>query len=658
MGSEKQYVRDDRGRPEAIVAVDNVCAWPNLTLLPDGTIAAIIFNQPNHGRSAGDVECWASTDGRTWRKRASPARHKTPRTTRMNVAAGTAGNGDLLVICSGWSDEPRAGQTAWGSGPFRAAILDPWVCRSTDGGQTWAVDERAFPPKAPDGGICIPFGDILPGADGALRAAIYSIAQGNQERVYIYRSPDDGKTWGEPAIVDADHTGNETALMHLGGGSWLAAVRWDGLTLYASDDDARTWRRRMTLTGKSRHPGHLLRLRDGRILLTHGNRAGDDKGIDASVSGDEGKTWTGPFRVADWQGDGGYPSSVQLSDDRVVTAFYAQRTDGHARYHMGTVSWDPARSLGRPSGPATRPSMGEPMLPVEFRRAGILDTWKKYEGTLTWGQGQALAALDDGCDLTAPQWRVKLPWGPKMVAGYDSIDLDDDPTPVPPGYHGTSIAYPSSQNYEGKLGVAFNNGVVQVRAVSIVHLRKDESQSMARGLQWVIDHHRKYNITAVNLSPLDDQEHAEPIPTAIDEKLRRLRELGVWVSAPCGNNGFTGGISWPACQPDCFAIGAVKPEADVPHLDRGAGTDLVVPAAATSSSNAIAAASAMIVREAIDKARFDWRREAASLPAAMMAIFRKTGKETPDPATGLTFRRLDLLAAVDYVFARRGKEPQ
>jgi hypothetical protein len=32
------------------VAIDNVCAWPNLTLLKDGTIIATIFNQPSHGR--------------------------------------------------------------------------------------------------------------------------------------------------------------------------------------------------------------------------------------------------------------------------------------------------------------------------------------------------------------------------------------------------------------------------------------------------------------------------------------------------------------------------------------------------------------------------------------------------------------------------------
>src|SRR6185436_13057501 len=55
------------------VAIDNVCAWPNLTVLRDGTIAAIIFGKPSHGQMAGDVECWASKDGELWEKRGHPA---------------------------------------------------------------------------------------------------------------------------------------------------------------------------------------------------------------------------------------------------------------------------------------------------------------------------------------------------------------------------------------------------------------------------------------------------------------------------------------------------------------------------------------------------------------------------------------------------------
>ncbi len=265
---------------------------------------------------------------------------------------------------------------------------------------------------------------------------------------------------------------------------------------------------------------------------------------------------------------------------------------------------------------------GKPYKADQFDAMRVTDTWQKYAGQLTWGKGQTLAILDDGCDLKAPPWQVELPWGKKVIATHDSIDGDDDPSPVPPGYHGTSVGYPSSLNHNGTLGVAFNNHVAHVRCISVVHLRKDESQTIAAGLQWVIDHHQKYNITAVNLSPVDDQKHQRPVPTAIDEKLRRLRELGVWVSAPCGNHHYTDGISWPACQEYCFAIGGTVPGKHVAHLDRYSNTDLLVAATATSSSNAHAAGCSMILREAIEKSGFDWKPYGKTLPDAMLAIFQ------------------------------------
>ena len=125
------------------------------------------------------------------------------------------------------------------------------------------------------------------------------------------------------------------------------------------------------------------------------------------------------------------------------------------------------------------------------------------------------------------------------------------------------------------------------------------------------------------------------------------------MSAPAGNHNFTKGISWPACQPNCFAIGAVKPGKDEVYLDRHAKIDLVVPAAATSSSNAIACGAVLLLREAILRASYDWKKDGPNLPAAMMAILQRTGPAVKDPASGLTFRRLDLKAAIDYVFRAR-----
>lgn len=372
--AQRRYVCTERGeKPQPTVAVDNVCAWPNLTMLRDGTITAVIFNQPNHACMVGDVECWASADqGRTWEKRGVPAAHDPPSSNRMNVAAGLANNGDLLVISSGWLLEtprrPPPGTLPGFAGLVR--ILDPWVCRSSDGGRTWAVDKRAFPAASPAGKPCVPFGDIHSGADRRLRVAVYSRLDPPPDRkklrvrqAYVYRSDDDGRSWGDPVALDPTTSRSETAVFPLGAGHWLAAARGaDGdLGLYASQDDARSWRFREQVGMPGQHPGHLLRLRDGRLLLAYGNRSATP-GVEIRYGDAEGRTWSPPLRVVDWlakppignpyeharHGDGGYPSNVQLPDGRIVTAYYASAIEGHPRYHMGVVLWDPQKSQPGP----------------------------------------------------------------------------------------------------------------------------------------------------------------------------------------------------------------------------------------------------------------------------------------------------------------------
>ena len=90
-------------------AIQGVCAWPNLQRLSDGTLVATIFNQPCHGEWEGDLDCYASKDdGKTWKFHGRPGPHD-PRTNRMNCGAGVAGNGDMVVLVSGWSNRESIG---------------------------------------------------------------------------------------------------------------------------------------------------------------------------------------------------------------------------------------------------------------------------------------------------------------------------------------------------------------------------------------------------------------------------------------------------------------------------------------------------------------------------------------------------------------------
>lgn len=298
---------------------------------------------------------------------------------------------------------------------------------------------------------------------------------------------------------------------------------------------------------------------------------------------------------------------------------------------------------------------GEPVEAVSFGHARVTDAWKKYSDVLTFGRGQTLALVDDGCKLSMPEWSTPVDGRPKVLVSYDSVDGDDDPKHEGRGYHGSTIGVPSSLNYRGKWGVAYNNQVAVIRGLECCHCKVADSRTLALGLQWIIDHHEKYRITTVNLAPVDDLAHDQPVATEIDDKLVELRKRGLWVSAPTGNHGFTTGISWPACQPNCFAIGAVNPGTDVVTQDRHEKVDLLVPAAATSSSNAIVCGAVMLLREAIEKTEYDWKPDGRTLPEAMLAILQQTGKPVEDAATKRSYRRLDLLAALEHVFASAKK---
>ncbi|MCB1236647.1 MAG: exo-alpha-sialidase [Verrucomicrobiae bacterium] len=329
---------------ERVVAVENVCAWPNLTLMPDGTVIAVFFNQPAHGTREGDIDCYASRDGLVWEKRSTVTAHD-PRTVRMNHAAGLARNGDLVVLCSGWTDVKQDERPK--QAPFRDNILRSWVSRSKDGGRTWEKRD-AFPAAEGDWSEHIPFGDIWAGEDGALHTSCYQgefvdpskSTKTKGWRSWHFQSDDDGSTWRAVSIIGPKH--NETDIFPLGGDKWLAAARIDAMELFRSDDNGATWTGPERVTEKNEINGQLAKLKDGRLLLSYGVRVDGRRGVLAKLSDDDGRTWGEPLRIAAVTdgADCGYPSSVQLPNGKIVTAWYANRTPDHEGYHLGVTVWD------------------------------------------------------------------------------------------------------------------------------------------------------------------------------------------------------------------------------------------------------------------------------------------------------------------------------
>jgi type VI secretion system secreted protein VgrG len=122
------------------------------------------------------------------------------------------------------------------------------------------------------------------------------------------------------------------------------------------------------------------------------------------------------------------------------------------------------------------------------------------------GKGMTVAVIDTGVDYNNEALGGGFGPSAKVVAGYDFSDNSADPMATS-SQHGTAIA--------GLIGSSDPNDLGVAPGVNIVALRVTDSSntaslsSIARALQWVINNHEQYNISAVNMSLSDGGNYAQ-----------------------------------------------------------------------------------------------------------------------------------------------------
>jgi hypothetical protein len=89
------------------------------------------------------------------------------------------------------------------------------------------------------------------------------------------------------------------------------------------------------------NPPTLMRLEDGRLLMTYGYRNAPFA-ILAILSEDMGASWSAPITLREGAGnhDIGYPRTTQLGDGSVITAYYWNDDADGDRYIAATL-WNP-----------------------------------------------------------------------------------------------------------------------------------------------------------------------------------------------------------------------------------------------------------------------------------------------------------------------------
>ncbi len=311
-------------------------AFPDIEKLQNGHLVVVFREAPprepyTHVDSeARNVLVRSKDTGKTWGEKVIVSEDTSADGCFENCSVVQLKNGTLLVNSFKWHMVKED--------PFNHWIEGTFIACSSDNGYSW---QEPVIVKAPsDFKDVSTLGSILELPNGELLIPLYTQENGypGKRRAvsFVLKSLDMGKTWGNLRMIALDPFENlsfeEPALCYLPSGKILCMMRQElGLAypqgyLYQSEslDNGETWSppKRIDIWG---FPANLLPLRDGKLLCTYGYRR-PPYGVRACLSYDEGKTWDLRnelvLRSDGFYTDLGYPSSIELEDNQILTVYY------------------------------------------------------------------------------------------------------------------------------------------------------------------------------------------------------------------------------------------------------------------------------------------------------------------------------------------------
>jgi sialidase-1 len=315
--------------------------WPTLARRANGELLLVCSGgRESHVCPFGQVELMRSSDGgKTWSfprvlldgpiDDRDAGVLETPKGALL-ATTFTSNAYDERILAKGapkkWTVEKR---TRWLAAHNRVPAaarkkeLGTWMIRSTDGGVTWGPRYDSLV-NSPHGPVNLKDGRVLYAGKNLWREKTW---------IGVCESKDDGQSWQRLAAIptrkgDDSKNYHELHAVEAANGDLITHIRnhnkkHNRETLQTeSRDGGKTWTEPHSI-GVWGLPSHMLRLKDGRLMMSYGHRR-KPFGNQARLSADHGKSWSEPIIVS---GDGaggdlGYPSTVQLADGSLVTVWY------------------------------------------------------------------------------------------------------------------------------------------------------------------------------------------------------------------------------------------------------------------------------------------------------------------------------------------------
>ncbi len=337
---------------------------PSIAMLPDGELVMVaLFGEQHEGKLREWTGLWRSKDGgRTWTER-----------TRVKDLIGREqwltciSDGTLFVTCHLLSQDFNN----------KDGVTHSYIHRSTDGGRSWQrtrIAGKEFKPKA----FTMCSRNVIEKPDGTMLLGVG--LNGQPGRVaFIWNSKDKGKTWQSSGPVklgqyqgkeydnyDCFFTEDFTYLTRKG--KLLHWIRCgppspmhpmnDGRPVPSGDDSidrtmwcestdgGLTWSDMRDFGEYARMYPRVLRLKDGRLLMTYTQRGMlYPIGLQALISYDDGETWDFQHDQIVIEGKtpwgmsqgGGFGNTLQLDNGSLISCYSYRGSDN--QIHVEVARW-------------------------------------------------------------------------------------------------------------------------------------------------------------------------------------------------------------------------------------------------------------------------------------------------------------------------------